>query len=98
MIQVNHSSADIVFRHELEEISGQMPTFSLVNVLSSPDPGWKEEKAKLNEELLRKWVPNLNQQLFSISGPPPMVTVYKELIRQTGVKDESTRTDSFAGY
>jgi len=98
MLYFNHSSADIVFQQELGEISRQMPTFSLVNVLSSPEPGWKGEKGKLDEALLRRWVPNLGQQLFWISGPPPMVIASKELLRQTGVADESIRTDSFAGY
>jgi NAD(P)H-flavin reductase len=67
-------------------------------VLSDPEPGWKGEKGKLNEALLRKWVPHPDQQLFWVSGPPPMVTAYKELIRQTGVQDEAIRTDIFAGY
>lgn len=98
MLYFNHSSADIVFRRELEEIGRQMPTFSLVHVLSSPEAGWKGEQGKLDEVLLRKWVPDLDQQLFWISGPPPMVTAYKELIRQVGVKDEAVRIDSFTGY
>jgi len=98
LLYFSHSSADIVFRQELKEISRQMPTFSLVNVLSSPEAGWKGEQGKLDEVLLRKWVPNLDQRLFWISGPPPMVTAYRELIRQSGAGDESIRTDSFAGY
>ncbi len=98
LLYFSHSSADIVFGQELEEIARQMPTFSLVHVLSDPEPGWKGEKGRLNEALLRKWVPHPDQQLFWISGPPPMVTAYKELIRQTGVRDEAIRTDSFAGY
>jgi len=98
LLYFSHSSADIVFRQELEEISRQMPTFSLVHVLSSPEAGWKGEQGKLDEVLLRKWVPNPDQRLFWISGPPPMVTAYRELIRQSGVGDESIRTDSFAGY
>ncbi|MGD0919143.1 MAG: FAD-dependent oxidoreductase [Thermodesulfobacteriota bacterium] len=98
MLYFSHSSADIVFRQELEEIARQMATFSLVHVLSDPEPGWKGEKGRLNEALLRKWVPNLDQRLFWISGPPPMVTAYKQLVKQTGVGDEAIRTDSFAGY
>lgn len=98
MLYFSHSSADIVFGQELEEIARQMATFSLVHVLSDPEPGWKGEKGRLNEALLRKWVPNLDQQLFWISGPPSMVTAYKELVKQTGVGDEAIRTDSFAGY
>src|SRR5512136_852861 len=98
MLYFNRSSADIVFRQELEEISRQMETFSLVHVLSDPEPGWKGERGRLNETLLQKWVPDLNQRLFWMSGPPPMVTAYKELIKQTGATDDSIRTDSFAGY
>ena len=94
----SHSSADIVFRQELEEIARQMATFSLVHVLSDPERGWKGEKGRLNEALLRKWVPNLDQRLFWVSGPPPMVTAYKEFIGQAGVKDEAIRIDSFTGY
>ncbi len=98
MLYFNHSSADIVFQQELEEISRQMPTFSLVSVLNSPEPGWKGETGRLSEALLRKWVPDLDQQLFWISGPPPMVMASKESVKQTGVDDEAIRIDSFAGY
>ncbi len=98
MLYFNHSLADIVFRQELDEIARQMPTFTLIHVLSDPEPGWKGEKGRLNEALLQEWVPNLDQRLIWISGPPPMVMAYKELIKQTGVGDEAIRTDSFAGY
>ena len=98
MLYFNHSTADIVFGQELKEIARQMPTFSLVHVLSDPESGWRGEQGRLNEALLRKWVSNLDQRLFWISGPPPMVTAYKEVVKQTGVGDEAIRTDSFAGY
>lgn len=98
LLYFNHSSADIVFGQELGEIARQMPTFSLVHILSNPEPGWKGEKGKLDEALLRKWVPDLDRRLFWISGSPPMVTSYKELITQAGVKAEAARIDSFTGY
>ncbi len=98
MLYFNRSSADIVFRQELEEIARQIRTISLVHVLSDPEAGWKGERGKLDEALLQKWAPDLNRQLFWISGPPAMVMAYKELIRKIGVEDEAIRTDSFAGY
>ena len=98
MLYFNHSSTDIVFQQELEEISKLMPTFSIVNVLSDPEPSWTGQKGRLNEELLRRWVPNLDRRLFWISGPPQMVMAYKTSIKQTGVSDESIRTDNFTGY
>jgi len=98
MLYFSHSSADIVFRQELEDITRQMPTFSVVHVLSEPEPGWTGERGKLDEGLLRKWVTDADQKLFWVSGPPPMVIAYKDLIKQIGVTDEATRTDSFTGY
>jgi len=94
----NHSSAEIVFRQELEEIARQMPTLSVVHVLSEPEPGWRGERGKLDEELLRKYVPDPEQFLYWISGPPPMVQAYKDLLAKVGVTDKSVRTDSFTGY
>ena len=98
MLYFSHSAADIVFGQELEEIARQMPTFSLVHVLSDPEPGWKGERGRLDEALLRKWAPDLNQQIIWISGPPAMVKADKELIVRMGVPDEATRTDNFMGY
>jgi ferredoxin-NADP reductase len=98
MLYFNHSSADITFRQELEDIARKMPTFSAVHVLSEPEPGWTGERGKLDERLFRKWVTDADRKLFWISGPPPMVTAYKDLIKQVGISDESIRTDTFTGY
>jgi ferredoxin-NADP reductase len=98
MLYFNHSSADIVFRRELEEVAQEMPTFSLVHVLSEPEPGWREEQGKLNEALLRKYIPDLNQPFYWISGPPSVVEAYKVLLYNLGVTDKSVRVDSFIGY
>ena len=98
MLCFNHASSDIVFREELESISRQMPTFSVMHVLSQPEDGWTGERGKLDELLLRKYVPDPAQSVFWISGPPPMVSAYRSLIEQIGVSDEAIQTDSFIGY
>jgi ferredoxin-NADP reductase len=98
MLYFNRSSSDIIFRDELENISRQMPTFSVVHVLSQPEEGWVGERGKLDEMLLRNYVTDFDQSVFWISGPPPMVSAYRGLIEQIGVSDEAIRTDSFIGY
>lgn len=98
MLYFNRAASDIVFRDELEKISRQMPTFSVVNVLSQPEDGWTGERGVLNEPLLRKYVPDIEQVVFWISGPPPMVSACRSLIEQIGVSDEAILTDSFIGY
>lgn len=98
MLYFNRSSTDIVFRQELEDIAREMPTCSLVHVLSEPEPGWTGERGKFNEALFHKLVTNPDQSLFWISGPPPMVGAYKESLLSVGVKEEAVRIDKFFGY
>ncbi len=98
MFYFNPSSAEIVFRQELEEIARQMPTFSLVQVLSQPEAGWTGEQGKLDEELVRKYVPEPDRSLYWISGPPGMVSAYQELLQAMGVEEGAIRLDKFIGY
>jgi len=98
MLYFNRSSADIIFREELESISRQMPQFSLVNVLTEPEKGWKSEQGKLGETILRKWVPEPGGLSFWVSGSPGMVSTCRELLELIGVKEQNIRTERFMGY
>ena len=98
MLYFNRSSADIVFRRELEGIARQMPTFSFVTVLTEPEKDWKGEQGKLDQAILRKLLPAPDGMSFWVSGPPAMVGACRQLLEQLGVKDQSIRTDRFMGY
>jgi len=98
LLNFNRSSADIVFRLELEDIARQMPAFSFVNVLTEPEEGWKGPRGKLDEEALREWTPDPGGALFWVSGPPGMVAGCRELLGQIGVDSKNIRTERFMGY
>ena len=98
MLYFSRSSADIIFRRELESVARQMPTFSLVNVLTEPEEGWMGKQGKLDESILRTFVPDPNGLCFWVSGPPAMVNACRELLELIGAKDQSIRTDRFLGY
>ena len=98
MLYFNRSSADIVFRRELEDLSREIPTFSFVNVLTEPEKDWIGEQGKLSETVLRKFVADPNGLYFWVSGPPSMVSTCRELLEQVGVNDQNIRTDRFMGY
>jgi ferredoxin-NADP reductase len=98
MLYFNRSSADIIFRRELESIARQMPQFSLVNVLTEPEKGWKGEHGKLGETILRKSIPDPGGLSFWVSGSPGMVSTCRELLELIGVKEQNIRTERFMGY
>jgi glycine betaine catabolism B len=98
MLYFNRSSADIVFRRELESLALKMPSFSMVNVLTEPEKGWKGEQGKLSETILRKWIPDPEGLRFWVSGPPGMALKCRELLESIGVKEQYIRTERFMGY
>ncbi|MGC2423215.1 MAG: FAD-dependent oxidoreductase [Nitrospirota bacterium] len=98
LLNFNRTSVDIVFRRELEEIALQMPAFSIANVLTEPEEGWTGARGVLDEEALRKWLPEPGGGLFWISGPPGMVSGCRELLVRIGVKNQDIRTERFMGY
>lgn len=98
MICHNRSQGEIVFRQELDAISGRLSTLSLVHVLTEPEPGWTGETGHPEEALIRKWVDGPDRFLFWLSGPPAFVGTYRELVKRIGVKDEAIRTEGFVGY
>ncbi len=61
-------------------------------------PSWKGEKGRINEEMLRKYVKDLNPRTFYISGPNGMVEAYKKLLAQLKVKPTTIVTDYFPGF
>jgi ferredoxin-NADP reductase len=98
MLYFNRSSKDIIFSRELENMARQVPKFSLGNVLTETEEGWKGEQGKLDEAILRKWVPDPDGLCFWVSGPPGMVSTCRELLELIGIKDQNIRTDRFMGY
>ena len=98
MLYHSRSQEEIVFRSELELLSGAMRTLTLVHVLDEPGPGWAGETGRPEEALVRRWVADPAGSLFWLSGPPPFVLAYMELLKRMGVRAGAMRTEGFAGY
>ncbi len=94
----NHSSADVVFREELDRISQELPTFKPVHVLSNPGPDWTGEQGRLDENLLHRYAGDLHSYMFWLSGPPAIVTADETLLQQIGIPREAIHVDRFLGY
>lgn len=55
------------------------------------------ESGKLTPETLRRYVPDITERLFYLSGPNAMVDAYKAMVRAMGVKRWHIKTDYFPG-
>lgn len=82
-------SDEIPFRAELDKISADYPSLK-TNYLIDPE--------RLNEETIKRYVPNLTTPLFYISGPDPMVEALEEELVKLGVARDRIKTDGYGGY
>lgn len=53
---------------------------------------------KLNESLLKKYVPDFKGRDFYLSGPPYMVRTYAKILRELSISRRNIHTDYFSGY
>ena len=59
---------------------------------------WNGETARINREMLSKYLNDLQGPIYYIAGPPAMVSGMREMLVASDVDEDDIRTDEFAGY
>jgi ferredoxin-NADP reductase len=80
---------NIVYKDQLEEIAQNNPNFKIQYIIS-PD--------KINVNKLKDLIENLDNKIFYISGPEPMVDSLGTQLKEIGIKEENIKQDWFPGY
>jgi len=87
------SRVDLVF---FEEISGlQRTNFHFVPVVSSEE-SWPEEKGRLDEEKIKRLVPDYLARDFFLCGPPLMIKSVRQILQKIGVKKNKIYFEKFS--
>lgn len=72
-------------------------SFTLVPVAAKEVVQPPQEQGYVTKEMIIRRTPDYLERTWYISGPPGMVTAYKQLLRSMGVKQGSIKTDFFPG-
>lgn len=80
---------NIVFKKELDELAIKHPSLKIHYIV---DP------QRIDEDTIRQDIPDLNQPIFYVSGPEPMVEAMEKMLMGMGIKDEKIKRDFFPGY
>ncbi len=97
----NRRPEDSAFMDELTEASKRNPNFILVGTMTEMEKSsktWSGETGFVTKAMLVKSVNDLNLPIFYLSGPQAMVAAMRELLDDSGVKDDKIRTEEFSGY
>lgn len=89
LLYANRSEDNIPFKEEFESLAKKHPEFKITYII---DP------EKLNEETLKKYLPDLAIPIFYVSGPEPMVDSLGETLKSLGVAEDRLKQDWFPGY
>jgi len=93
----NISEDDIVFRQELEALTGgDRPALKVVHILSDPGEGWTGPRGFVDREVVETHCPDVTQRTTYLCGPPPMAEMVRGALEELGVGSGRLREEKFS--
>ena len=101
LFYANKTPRDAAFLEDLNKAAKENPNFTFVasmTEMEGSDQQWEGETSFFTKALLEKYIGDLSQPIYYISGPASMVTSIRETLTEAGVDEDNIRTEEFAGY
>ncbi len=90
----NRKQEDIVFKNEIEELVSKYP--AKVNFVLSEEESFVGEKGYIDEEKIKRLVPDFLSREIYLCGPPPMMEKVITTLTKSGVKSSKLHYERFA--
>jgi ferredoxin-NADP reductase len=97
LVYSNRDRESTPFLDELHEIEQRVPGFRLI-VTMTEDPEWDGESRRIDADMLRDHLGELEAFTYLVAGPPAMVEAVAEQLSQAGVPEEQVLPSRFSGY
>lgn len=97
----NNRPEDAVFLDELMAAEKVNPNYTFIGTMTQMEKServWDGETGFINQAMLEKYIGDLTQPIYYITGPRGMVHAMLEMLLQAGVDDDNIRTEEFSGY
>ncbi len=99
LLYSNRSVSSTAFHNQLMALAQQNSLFHYLPTLTNEQPtGWSADFGPIDEEKIRRHVPDLATPIFYSAGPPKMVEAMVSLLESMAVPEEHIKTEDFAGY
>lgn len=95
LFYANANKARAAFLEELQDV--KLANYKLVAVMSDEE-SWNGEKGRINADLLKKYLEDLNAVTYYIAGPPAMTTAMNDLLVNECVLESKIKIEEFPGY
>ena len=95
----NKVAEEIAYKDIFDEAQkkfGLKVVYTLTDIHNIPH-GWKGETGRIDEEMIKKEIPDFSERLFYLSGSQPMVNAYEKVLKKIGVSQKNVKKDFFPG-
>lgn len=101
LLYFNRRLEDAPFIAELRHLQGGTRNFRLIAIMTQPERsrhGWRGETGHVDPRMLERHLKDLNDPIYYLAGPAPMVQSVRETLNLSGIDDDDVRAEEFAGY
>jgi glycine betaine catabolism B len=92
------TEADVAFRLEFEELAKRNKNLNLICIINQPTPEWKGAVGNISADMVKKMLPDYQENMFYTCGPPPMIDAMEKLVVSLGLPKEKLKRELFTGY
>lgn len=92
---------EMVFYQELMDISQKHPNIKVIYTITHQEESkesWTGETGRISENLIKKYIIDIQQPKYYIVGPPAMVEGTKEMLIRMSIPAEQILNENFTGY
>jgi len=101
LIYSNPIPEEITFREELETITKTAKNIKLFLTITKPEETqevWSGLTGRIDENMLKNIVKDIESPTFWLCGPPPMVEALEKVLGQMQITSDKIRSEKFTGY
>ncbi|GGJ87564.1 oxidoreductase [Lentibacillus kapialis] len=95
----NSKPEDAPFQSDLKKFEEQNPNFTFVPVMTQADSNeWHGETGYIDEDMLKRYVSDVTEPIYYLSGPGGMVNDMYDMLVEAGANEDNIRAEEFYGY
>jgi ferredoxin-NADP reductase len=94
----NHSEKDIAFKDDFDKMQNLNQNLRVAHTISKPSGSWKGHAGRINQDMLKKEIPDFVERQFYLSGPQGMVQAIDKLLLELEVPKKQIKKEVFPRY
>jgi ferredoxin-NADP reductase len=98
LIYGNLNFEETAFADDIRRWEEKDPGLKVIHVLQEPPEGWDGFTGFINSQVIEASVPELPDQTFYVSGPPPMVKAVAACLDDLGIDRDRVYKEELEGY